>query len=203
MPGHVITSLPRRVARIRNRATRSLLNRVSSTGLWRAAASPFPRREMCARRKFCGGRRNIVEYRSERELLENIGLNELSWNYVALREVRHEGWFLPSLLFFSRIWREGFREGRGGRAILPGRPFLLIISYVSDDVETNYCASFRSPGGAFVARRCCLPLPSLSLPPSFLPSFLSLFLIHYHYPEETYSRETRLTLVALQQSSLE
>lgn len=32
-----------------------------------------------------------MEYRSERELLENIGLNELSWNYVALREVRHEG----------------------------------------------------------------------------------------------------------------
>lgn len=119
--------------------------------------------------------RREKEYRGISQWTRVIGKHWIEWTLVELRgvklrEVRHEGWFLSPLLFFSRIWREGFREGRGGRAILPGRPFLLIISYVSDDVETNYCASFRSPGGAFVARRCCLPLPSLS--PSFLPSFL-------------------------------
>lgn len=96
---------------------------------------------------------------------------------------------------FRREWR---KEEEGRRSST--RSFLLIISYVSDDVETNYCASFGSPllDGAFVVQQA---LPS---PLSFLPSFLSLFLIHYHYPEETYSRElTRLTLVALRQSSLE
>lgn len=59
-----------------------------------------------------------MEYRSERELLENIGLNELSWNYVALGYVRlgtRDDFSLPfffSLVFGERGFEKEEEEGR-------------------------------------------------------------------------------------------